>query len=194
MSDAVDTPADDPFGPGLPDPETDSDDSQIPDAVEIDPPEYSSRWGAVGNAIRQYRHNKKRKKIAGEGYVQWYLIEDGWPKPKFVKPERKGGGVRELEHDGEIYLFPREAFLGDRRTGAWTVIHRKGELDPINLQEPREHALDADTAKEWAELTVTSSPPGFLESLDISTEELMTYLIFGIIALAVGQQVLGGGF
>lgn len=162
--------------------------------VEILPPEYNSRFGALGNAWKQYRHNKKQKRIAGSGRVQWYLIDDGWPRPKYVKPERKGGGVREYEHDGEMYLFPREAFLNDKTTGAWTVVHRKGELDPINLQEPRKNALDADAAKEWAELTVTSSAPGFLEGLDISASEAMTYLIFGIIALAVGQQFLGGGF
>jgi len=162
--------------------------------IEIQPPEYNSRLGALGNAIKQYRHNKKRKKIAGKGYVQWYLIDDSWPEPKYVKPKRKGSAVRELEHDGEIYLFPREAFLSDRRTGAWTVVHRKGELDPIALQEPKKNALDADSAKKWAELTVTSSPPGLLEKLDLDTQDLMTYLVFGIIALAVGQQVLGGGF
>lgn len=162
--------------------------------LTVEPPEFNSRLGAIGNAIRQYRHNKAKKKKAASGYVQWYLIDDGWPKPKFIKPKRKGAGVREYEHDGELYLFPREAFLTDKRTGSWTVVHRKGELDPIALQEPRKNALDADSAKEWAELKVTSSPPGFLEGLDLSSKELMTYLIFGIVALAVGQQVLGGGF
>jgi len=164
------------------------------ESMDLEPPEHDSRFGAFGNVLKEWRHRKKRKRIAGHGYVQWYLIDDGWPRPKYVKPKRKGGGVREYEHDGEIYLFPREAFLNDSRTGAWTVVHRKGELDPINLQEPGKNALDADAAKEWAELKVTSSPPGLLEKLDIDSKDAMTYLIFGIIALAVGQQVLGGGF
>jgi len=156
-------------------------------------PEYNSRLGALGNAWKQYKHNKKQKRIAGKGYVQWYLIDDGWPEPKYVKPKREGGGVREYEHDGEIYLFPREAFLNDKRTGAWTVVHRKGELDPISLQEPGKHALDADAAKEWAELTVTSEPPGFFEDLSIDSEDAMMYLIMAIVAIAVGQQLFGGG-
>jgi len=210
MSDATDANGDAKVKPamGPPEPDTNAQPSlngeepddtdewlnEVDGAVELSSPEYNSRLGAIGNAIKQYRHNKKRKKIGGKGYVQWYLIDDSWPEPKYVKPKRKGGGVREYEHDGEIYLFPREAFLSDRRTGAWTVVHRKGELDPIALQEPGKNALDADSAKKWAELTVTSTPPGLLEKLDLDTSDLMTYLVFGIIALAVGQQVLGGGF
>lgn len=198
MSDAeVGSDADNsPFGPSIEDSDDDLDDEglSLPEGpIQIDQPEYNSRLGAIGNAWRQYRHNKKRKKVASKGYIQWYLIDDSWPKPKYVKPERKGGGIREYEHDGEIYLFPREAFLSDRRTGTWTVVHRKGELDPVALQEPGKNALDADAAKKWAELTVTSDPPGWLDSLDVDSKDLMTYLIFGIIALAVGQQMLGGG-
>lgn len=195
MSDAA-TPSD--SGPQAPEIDLAGDKAlqEIEDAdgpVEIRPPEYNSRLGALGNAWRQYRHNKKRKKVASAGYVQWYLIDDSWPVPKYVKPKRKGGGIRELEYDGEMYLFPREAFLSDRRTGTWTVVHRKGELDPIALHEPGKNALDADAAKEWAELTVTSSAPGLFDNIDVSKSELMTYLIFGIIAIAIGQQLLGGG-
>jgi len=199
MSDAdVGSPATDPLEGTSIDGE---DDGELPEFTEsaggmqeIAPPEYNSRLGALGNVIQQYRHHKKQKKVAGKGYVQWYLIDDSWPEPKYIKPKRKGDGVREYEHDGGIYLFPREAFLSDRRTGTWTVIHRKGELDPIALQEPAKNALDADAAKKWAELKVTSSPPGLLEKLDIDSKDAMTYLIFGIIAVAVGQQLLGGGF
>jgi len=196
MSDAI-QPQDDSMRPAEVDLNGDNALEEIEAAdgpAEIRPPEYNSRLGALGNAWKQYRHNKKRKKVASNGYIQWYLIDDSWPVPKYIKPEREGGGIREYEYNGEMYLFPREAFLSDRRTGTWTVVHRKGELDPIALHEPGKNALDADAAKEWAELTVTSSAPGWLDSLDVEKSELMTYLIFGIIAIAIGQQMLGGGF
>jgi hypothetical protein len=161
--------------------------------VDLPPPEFDSRFGALGNAWRQYRHHKKRKRYASAGYVKWYLIEDSWPKPRYIKPSHEGGGEMEYEHDDKVYLFPREAMLADKRTGTWTVVHREGELDPIALQEPEKYALDADAAKQWLDLRVTSTAPGWLEGLDLDTSDIMMYLIVGIIALAVGQQLLGGG-
>lgn len=188
-------PEPEPPGPSI-DEETDGrDEFELEKSpVDLPPPQYDSRLGALGNAWKQYRHHKKRKKYASAGYVKWYLIEDSWPKPRYIQPSHEGGGEMEYEHDGKVYLFPREAMLADKRTGTWTVVHREGELDPISLQEPEQYALDADAAKQWLDLRVTSTAPGWLEGLDLDTSDIMMYLIVGIIALAVGQQLLGGGF
>ncbi|WP_225334253.1 hypothetical protein [Halomicrobium urmianum] len=183
-------------GPDLPEdvtPAVDEDPDEDPDVVTLDPPRLKSRLGTFGKVWKQYKHQRKLQKLAGKGYVRWYLVEDSFPSPKFVKPEKKGGGVRELEHNGQRYLFPREAFLPDRSTGMWTVVHKSGELDPIPLHDPTEYALSADQAEEWLNMRVTSKAPSLFDRIDMDKSDVMTYLIAGIIALAVLQGMFGGG-
>jgi len=165
-----------------------------PDVVYLEPPKLKSRLGVFGQVWQQYRHHRKLRRLAGKGYVRWYCVEDSFPAPKFVKPKKRGAGVRELKYNGERYLFPREAMLADRTTGMWTVIHRAGELDPIALHEPAENSLSADKAQEWLTMRVSSSAPSLFDRLDIDRRDAMTYLIVLIVVFALFQQYAGGMF
>lgn len=168
-----------------------SDSPNEPQLVEIRPPSMDT------NRLKQYYRTrkwlKKRQKLIGDGYVQWYLIGDAVNHPKFVKPGRKGGGIPELEVDGETYLFPRDALVPSE-DGMWTCIHREGEADPINIRDPARLSIKADELKEYLDLRVSSSAPGLLDGLGIDAGDAVKIMIALIIAYAVFQQVLGGGF
>ena len=168
-------------------------DGDEPEVVHLDPPELKSRLGVFGKVWKQYRHHKKLRRLAGKGYVRWYLVEDSFPAAKFVRPKMKGNGVRELKYDGGRYLFPREAFLASATTGMWTVVHKAGELDPIPLHEPSKNALSADQAQEWFTSTVSSSAPSLMDRLDIDKSDALTYMMLIIVVFALFQQFMGGG-
>jgi len=160
----------------------------------IEPPEISgARFGALGMLWRMYRQRRKERKYADEGYVQWYLVGAGWPEPKYVKPEGEGGGIPEYEHNDETYLFPTRGRMASRDSGMWTVIHKEGESEPINLRDPTENAIKADELKEYLTKRVTSSPPSFFDNFDLSADNLIKYSIAAIILFALLSSVLGGG-
>lgn len=170
-----------------PDPEWPDDEPQL---VEHRPPSVKTRtWRQIW---RTRRWLKKRQKLIGDGYVQWYLIGDAVPHPTFVKPKRKGGGIPELDHDGETYLFPRDALVPSEE-GGWVCIHREGEADPINIRDPARLSIPSDELKEYLDLRVSSSAPGLLDGLGIGTGDLIKIAIAGLIAFAAFQQVSGGG-
>ena len=162
-----------------------------PQLVEIRPPSMDTSKLRQWSRTRKWL--KKRQKLIGDGYVQWYLIGDAVNHPKFVKPERKGGGIPELEVDGETYLFPRDALVPSE-DGMWTCIHRVGEADPINIRDPARLSIKADELKEYLDLRVSSSAPGLLDGLGIDASDAVKIMIALIIAYAIFQQVLGGGF
>jgi len=168
-------------------------DGEEPDVVHLDPPELKSRLGVFGKVWKQYRHHRKLRRLAGKGYVRWFLVEDSFPAAKFVRPKMNGNGVRELKYDGGRYLFPREAFLADRTTGMWTVVHKAGELDPIPLHEPSKNALSADQAQEWFTSTVSSSAPSLMDRLDIDKSDALMYMMLIVVVFALFQQFMGGG-
>ncbi len=161
------------------------------DLVEMRPP--SMDTGGFRQLYRTRKWLKKRQKLIGDGYVQWYLIGDAVNHPRFIKPDRKGGGIPEYEHDGETYLFPRDALVPSE-DGMWTCIHRVGEADPINIRDPARYAIKADELKEYLDLRVSSSAPGLLDGLGIDAGDAVKIMIALIIAYAVFQQVVGGGF
>lgn len=170
-----------------PDPTPPDDEAQL---VELPPPSVKTRtWRQIW---RTRRWLKKRQKLIGDGYVQWYLIGDAVPHPMFVKPKRKGGGIPELEHDGETYLFPRSALVPSE-DGGWVCVHREGEADPINISDPARLSIPADELKEYLDLRVSSSAPGFFDGLGIDAGDLVKIAIAGVIAFAVFQQMTGGG-
>lgn len=168
----------------------DDDDLQLVEAPRIGTP----KWGAVGLYWRARKKRRKEKRYADKGYVKWYLVESGWPTPKFVKPEGKGGGIPEYKHDGDTYLFPKEAALPDRDSGMFTVVHKKGESEPLNLTDPTENAIKADEISEWLTKRVTSSPPGLLDKFDFDAEDIIYIALGAIILVALLQGLLGGGF
>jgi hypothetical protein len=157
----------------------------------ISEPNLKNSWLGV---LATWRWLKKQRKLAGKGYVQWYLIGDAWPRPKFIKPEDKGGGEFEYEHDGETYLFPKEAMLPTRTNGMWTVVHRKGESKPENLAEPDEFSVSAKQLNDYVTSRVTIDPPGWLSGLSTDPQTLMKYAIYGFIAFVLIQGAMSGGF
>jgi len=163
------------------------------DAAFIQPPRTSSGLFPTLSVISQWR---KRKKVAKKGYVQWYLVDGNWPEPRYVKPKRKGGGIRELEHKGHRYLFPESAMVPSALEGCWTVVHRTGEADPISLRQrdPYERpALPADTVNDYVTSKLASSPPSWFDKFDLDAKTIFRWGIILIIAYAVFMQVAGGG-
>jgi len=190
-----DEPDDQPRDPGGEPPENTDSDPEFPDdegdVVELRPPSVKTRtWRQIW---RTRRWLKKREKLIGDGYVQWYRIGDAVPHPKFVKPKRKGGGIPELEVDGETYLFPRDALVPSEE-GGWVCIHREGEADPINIRDPVRLSIPSDELKEYLDLRVSSSAPGLLDGLGLDMGDFIKIAIAGVIAFAAFQQVSGGGF
>jgi len=181
----------DPKGSPPEDGETDgdwpADEGQV---VELRPPSVDTSFWRQWWRTRRWL--KKREKLIGDGYVQWYLIGDAVGQPKFVKPKRKGGGIPELDHDGETYLFPRQALVPSE-DGMWVCIHREGEADPINIRDPARLSLPSDELKEYLDLRVSSSAPGLLDGLGIDSGDLIKIGIALIIGFAVFQQMSGGG-
>lgn len=172
--------------------EEDEEDEWPPDEqiVEHEPPRMDTRkWRQL---YRTRKWLKKREKLIGDGYVQWYLIGDAINRPKFVKPKRKGGGVPELDHNGQTYLFPEDAKVPSA-DGMWTFMHRKGEADPINIRDPVRLSIPADELKEYLDLRVSSSAPGLLDGLGLDSGDLIKIVIAGVIGYAVFTQMTGGG-
>jgi len=75
----------------------------------------------------------------------------------------------------------------------WTVIHRAGEADPINLAEPDPHALPADAVEEWLSMRVSTAPPGLLSKLDLTPQKIIAYGVAITIGYSILSGVLGGG-
>lgn len=159
------------------------------ETLTLEPPRMAT-GGMLKQLWRTRQYLKKREKLIGKGYVQWFLIEDTFPRPIFVKPSRKGGGVPELKHDGERYLFPRTSRMPSDE-GMWTAVHRKGESDPINIREPSELSIPADRLEEYLNLRVSTTPPSWLDTLDLDASTLITVLIALIIGFALLNQFAG---
>lgn len=162
--------------------------------VRLDPPDIrGARFGMIGEVLSVWRYVTKRRKLLNKGYVQWYLLDDSFPTPRFVKPSGEGGGVPELKYDGTHYWFPKDVMLPDERQGLWTVMHRKGEADPIHLREPNELAVPTKVLTEYLQQRVSSSPPSWLSSLGLSPNEMIQYAIAGVIILALVGGFMNGG-
>lgn len=172
------------------------DDGELPDEVDLEPPTIrKSRWGIIGAVWKTYRYLRKSEKLAGKGYVKWYHVDDTWPKPRYVKPEDKGAGVREYETSDGVYLFPDKARKPSAHDGIWTYVHQAGDPEPVNVIDYRETVMTSKQADEWLTQGVTAERPssGFIEWLvDLSPQQMM----MGGIAIAVILAVIfgqGGG-
>jgi len=120
-----------------------------------------------------WRHHRKAKRLAEKGYVRWFRQGSTMRRPTWVKPERKGAGVPEYEHDGQTYLFPEDSMVIDARTGAYMAIHHEGEATPVPIKNPELPALDGDRLQEVINLEMESSPPSWLDGLDIDSGTLV---------------------
>lgn len=171
-------------------------DGTLPDEVELAPPTLrGSSFGAIGELLKTWRYLRKAERLAGKGYVKWYCIDDTFPAPRFVKPEDKGTGEREYEHDGGIYLFPDDGRKPDAHTGMWTYIHQKGDPEPLNLTDYRETVMTSEQMDEWATQAVTAERPssGLLDGLaGLTPQQMMMGAVGASILVAVVFSQLGG--
>lgn len=164
--------------------------------IELEPPEKGTpRFGVIGDLWKEKRLKDKRRRYLGKGYVQWFLIDEAFPRPRLVKPERTGGGIPSVTHDGERYFFPREAMIPAESNGFWTIFHQKGDAEPLNIREPKDHVIPADAIKRWADMEVSTDPPGWLNDLfgDMTPQELFRYGLIVIIGYAILRNFLSGG-
>jgi len=168
-------------------------DSDEPPVVNLEPPAVQiASLGLTQTLLRLYSTYRKRRKLATKGYVQWYFMDSTFPTPKYVKPEEQGGGIPELKHDGDRYLFPREALVPSETEGMWTAVHKRGDAMPINLGTPGRPAIESDELEEYLNLRVSAEPPSALDFLfDIEPEQLLTYTIIGLAIFMIAFQVLG---
>jgi len=160
------------------------------DRVALPEPDLrTAPFGILGSFLKYARYRRKQRKLTSKGYVKWILIDGVFPRPTYVRPKLKGGGqIPEYEYNGETYLFPRDAAVPDAKSGLWTVVHKKGESDPVNLRDPSAMAISAKALQEQLGMRVSSSPPGLLDRLglrDIGPEEAIMYSIALVIVLSV---------
>jgi len=159
------------------------------EVVEIPPPNLKkTRFGL----LRLWRRQKKRRKLAAKGYVEWYLVGDGYPRPRYVKPDASGGGVPELWYKGEPYLFPRNKRVPRKDSGMWVMMHKRGDAEPINLQNPEKLTIPTDELKQYLETQVTSGAPSTLDKLDLNRSTIIM-AVFGLIIVYALMQGMGGG-
>lgn len=161
--------------------------------VSLPPPDLRrSTFGIVGEIFRTWRYLRKRRKLLNKGYVQWLLIDDAYPWPRFVKPKMKGRGVPELKYNDGRYLFPKEGAIPDASAGYWTVIHRVNEADPINLRDPDALAIPADELEEYLDKGLAIGPPSWLDKIDLTPQKVLMYGIGAIVAYAFLKGALLG--
>lgn len=160
----------------------------------IDPPDLTSSVTYIGQyrAYRKYR--KKLKKKVSEGYIAWFLIDDGVPaEPKWIQPTDEGGGIPEYEHDDETYLFPRECRLPSKKYGTWTVFHTKGDPEPIDLRNPREPVITAAALQQYKNMRPNvEQPSSGMFGWDIDMEDAMKYALPGMIIIMLLYGLFGG--
>lgn len=150
--------------------------------------------GGLWDLISVWRHRQKAKKMAQRGYVRWYKIDSQFSEPKWVKPEMEGAGVYEYYDTGDdtTYFFPQDAMLHDEATGAWTAVHRRGEVDPINLADPMMPPIPGDRMEELIQLEAESDAPSFWDRMDISAQSIMWVAIGGFLLMGAVMQFMGG--
>lgn len=146
---------------------------------------------ALGEYLASRKQRKKRKKLSRKGYVEWYLIDGTFPSPEFVNPDRTGGGVPELKHNGDRYIFPDGAAIPSTQSGMRCYVHKAGEIDPINLRDPVDHAIAPDQFQEYTDMSLQTSSPGWLSGMSMA--DLLWYSFIGIIIVAIGYGAMNGG-
>lgn len=161
----------------------------VPDAVWID----TGRFGAWSEYRQVKKRREKRKKLARKGYVEWYLVDGNFEGPKFVKPTADGGGVPTIKQDDKRYLFPEQAAVPSAASGMRCYVHKAGELDPINLRDPADHALAPDQTQTYLDTDIQTDSPGLGLLSDYSAGELLFFALMAIVILAVGWSYIGGG-
>lgn len=152
----------------------------------------NSGLGYVGQLLKMRKHYLKEERLLGEGYVKWYLVDDGWPEPIYIQPEKTGAGEWEYRHDGKVYLFSQGAQLPDERQGMRTYIHKRGEMDPINLSDPVDVSISADTVDEFLQMKNATDPPGLLAGMNLDSQDIVRYGLIAVVGAAIIWGFIGG--
>lgn len=160
-------------------------------AIELRQPNIqTSTFGFVEEFYRWYRRRQKRRKLARKGYVKWILVDQSYSRPKFVKPERKGGGVPEFEYDGITYLFPEGSAAPDESTGMWTYVHAVGDADPVHLPDPMRTSIPGDLLTSYLDTRVSTEPPSWWDSLNLDAQDILMYAMGFIVVFAVLNRMV----
>lgn len=160
----------------------------LADEVRIDPPAIG---GGIFSLLGEWRHRAKAKRLARKGYVKWYTFDSSLSRPVWVKPFRNGEGQLIYYRDGQPYWFGRDAMVTDARTGAFVALHRTGEADPINLNDPLMPGIPCDRLEEAIELSVESDEPGFFDKHDIDSSMILAGGVAIMLIIAALSRVLG---
>jgi hypothetical protein len=159
--------------------------------VELQQPDLKSgTFGVLGQVFALREWLRKRRKLLNSGHVQWFLVEDGWPTAKYVKPQRKNGGTPECEHQGTTYLFPKNAAVPDEVGGILTFVHTEGDSQPIHVRDPDRPALAPDAVKALFDRRVTTDEPSLFDRLDLDLDA-RTIMAGGLALTMVGSVVVG---
>jgi len=157
---------------------------------------FEMNTGASGDStgiIGRHLAEKEKQKALGDGMVRWHVAGSAFSKPMYVKPEKKGGGnLPQVEHEGETYYFPDDAAVPSEEEGVPTVVHRKGESDPVNLRDGWELAVDAGTLSAYLTQMVTADKPkqSLLDGLGLAGMDSMDMLRYGLLILVGGFILL----
>jgi len=151
------------------------------DMVEFEPVRVTS---TPMDYFRVMRHLQLEKKAAKKGYVKWYRLGANLQRPTWVQPEQTGEGMLRYDVDGQPYYFNKDAMTTDARTGAWVAMHRVGEADPINLDDPAYPGIEVDLLEKLINLLAESKPPGIFDNV-LGGMDPTTMMYVGIAVLFV---------
>lgn len=156
-----------------------------------------SAEGKLSSLAKAYGGNREKARALKKGYIRWHVVGSNFSEPRYVNPEQEGSGIPELEYNGQTYLFPPDATVPAQEEGVPVMIHRKGEAEPINLEDSWNEAIDAGSLKQYLTERVTSEAPeetggGMLGSLaDMDSMAILRYGIIAMVVVFVALEVLG---
>jgi len=146
--------------------------------------------------ITQWLESGKGDDLLDGGYVRWHIVGSSFSEPMYVKPgSESAGNMPEIERNGETYYFPESAMIPSEEDGIPTVVHRRGESDPINLRDGWSLSVDAKTLTAYLDTAVSANAPaGGIGGLLPDSWDTMDIMRYGILAIVVGflaLEVLG---
>lgn len=176
-----------------PDPDTDLDEGAGTGFTRRPAQSTGSKYNPM-QYLRKRGRESKEKKALDKGYIRWYLVGESVSKPKYIKPERKeGGGIPEFEYEGNTYLFPEHQMLPDAEDGVWTVMHKRGQAEPIDLQTGNDDSIDAHVLNKYLTQRVTAGDPNGLGLIpsDWDSMDIMRYGLLAVVGLFIAMEFLG---
>jgi len=131
--------------------------------------------------FRAMRHLQTQQTAAKKGYIKWFRLGSNMKRPQWVKPKPSGSGPPKKSVDGQPYYFDKAAMTIDERTGAYVAVHRVGESDPINLNDPAYPGIEADRMERIINLEAEDKPPGLFDGLADMDMQTLVWLSIGVL-------------